>query len=187
MIRRKGVFSLVGALLLVLALNGPLTAQFTTASLNGIVVDPSGAAVPGAKVSVANTGTGFESTATSAETGLYVFPRLPVGSYTLRVEKEGFSTYVQEGIVLTVNQSATQNVSLRVGEKSESVMVNSGCRPCYHRDGNCRSTGRCETCCRFAAQWQEGPVPSLSWAGNCRCGPDPQPGLWWDVSRRATG
>jgi hypothetical protein len=125
MIRRKAPVSIVGALLLVLAWNGPVSAQFTTASLNGIVVDPSGAAVPAAKVSVRNTGTGFELTTTTEDTGLYVFPRLPVGSYTLRVEKEGFSTYVQDGIVLTVNRSATQNVSLRVGEVSESVTVTS--------------------------------------------------------------
>src|SRR3989442_7543765 len=105
MIHQKPAVSILGLVLLALAWDGPLSAQFTTASLNGVVVDPSGAAVPGAKASVRNTGTGFESTATSGEAGLYVFPRLPVGSYTLRVEKEGFSTYVQEGIVLTVNQS----------------------------------------------------------------------------------
>jgi Carboxypeptidase regulatory-like domain/TonB dependent receptor len=124
MMALKSIMSVLAALVFSLMWSGLLSAQFTTASLNGNVVDPSGAAVPGAKVSVTNTGTGFESTATSGETGLFVFPRLPVGSYTLRVEKEGFSTYVQEGIVLTVNQSATQNVSLRVGEVTENVVVN---------------------------------------------------------------
>jgi Carboxypeptidase regulatory-like domain len=100
-----------------------LSAQFTTASLNGTVVDPSGAAVPEAKVSIHNTETGFQTTTATGETGLYVFPRLPVGNYTLRVEKGGFATYVQEGINLTVNQSATQNVSLKVGQIAESVVV----------------------------------------------------------------
>jgi Carboxypeptidase regulatory-like domain len=123
MTRQRTAIAIVASFLLALTWNTPLLAQFTTASLNGVVVDPSGAAVPGAKVSVRNSGTGFESAATSGETGLYVFPRLPVGSYTLRVEKEGFSTYVQEGIVLTVNQSATQNVSLKLGEQSERVVV----------------------------------------------------------------
>ena len=126
MISRRAAIGAVTAFLLTLAWNGRLSAQFTTASLNGVIVDPSGAAVPGAKVSVRNTGTGFESAATSGETGLYVFPRLPVGSYSLQVEKEGFSTYVQEGVVLTVNQSATQNVTLRVGEVSEKVTVEAG-------------------------------------------------------------
>ena len=102
MISRRAAIGAVTAFLLALAWNGRLSAQFTTASLNGVIVDPSGAAVPGAKVSVRNTGTGFESAVTSGETGLYVFPRLPVGSYSLQVEKEGFSTYVQEGVVLTV-------------------------------------------------------------------------------------
>ena len=123
MVCRKVAIVIVVASLFELASSALLLAQFTTASLNGIVVDPSGAAVPGARVSVSNTATGFESTATSGDMGLYVFPRLPVGSYTLRVEKEGFSNYVQEGIVLTVNQSATQNVSLKVGEVTEQVPV----------------------------------------------------------------
>src|SRR5262249_26593659 len=123
MTRRKTAVALVALFLLTLGWNSSLLAQFTTATLNGVVVDPSGAAVPGAKISVRNSGTGFESEATTGETGLYVFPKLPVGSYSLRVEKEGFSTYVQEGIVLTVNQSATQNVSLKLGEQSERVVV----------------------------------------------------------------
>jgi outer membrane receptor protein involved in Fe transport len=126
MISRRAAIGAVTAFLLALAWNGQLSAQFTTASLNGVIVDPSGAAVPGANISVRNTETGFESTTTSGEAGLYVFPRLPVGSYSLQVEKEGFSTYVQEGVVLTVNQSATQNVTLRVGEVSEKVTVEAG-------------------------------------------------------------
>jgi hypothetical protein len=100
-----------------------LLGQFTTASLSGVVSDPSGAAVPDAKVLVRNTETGFQLAATTGESGLYLFPRLPIGSYTLRVEKGGFSAYVQEGISLTVNQSATQNVSLKVGQIAESVLV----------------------------------------------------------------
>lgn len=126
MVTRRTTLAVTFALLAGLVWNAPAFAQFTTASLNGVVVDQSGAAVPGAKVTVTNTATGFESTITSGETGLYVFPRLPVGSYTLRVEITGFSTYIQEGIVLTVNQSATQNVSLKVGELTEKVLVTAG-------------------------------------------------------------
>ena len=56
MISRRAAIGAVTAFLLALAWNGRLSAQFTTASLNGVIVDPSGAAVPGAKVSVRNTG-----------------------------------------------------------------------------------------------------------------------------------
>ena len=89
----------------------------------GNVVDPTGAMVPEAKVTVHNTETGFEQTVSTGATGAFLFPRLPVGVYQLTVEKPGFSTYVQEGITLTVNQSATQTVTLKVGEISEKVTV----------------------------------------------------------------
>ncbi len=101
----------------------PAFGQFTTASLNGVVLDSTGAAVPEAKVTMHNTETGFEVSSVTGVSGLFVFPRLPVGNYRLTVEKPGFATYLQEGIVLTVNQSATQNVTLRVGQVSERVVV----------------------------------------------------------------
>ncbi|MCC7498599.1 MAG: carboxypeptidase regulatory-like domain-containing protein, partial [Bryobacterales bacterium] len=101
----------------------PAFGQFTTASLNGVVLDATGAAVPEAKVTIQNTQTGFEASSVTGVSGLFVFPRLPVGNYRLTVEKPGFATYLQEGIVLTVNQSATQNVTLRVGQVSERVVV----------------------------------------------------------------
>ena len=77
--------------LLLQPLSQPLRGQFTTASLNGVVTDSSGAAVLGAKVSIRNTETGFQLTATTGDTGLYVFPRVPVGNYTLNAERAGFS------------------------------------------------------------------------------------------------
>ena len=123
MTHRFFVVCLVAAFLCLPHLRQPLSAQFTTASLNGLVVDPSGAAVPGAKVSIRNTETGFSLTTTTGDTGLYLFPRLPVGSYTLTAERAGFSTYVQEGINLAVTQAATQNVSLQVGRVAENVVV----------------------------------------------------------------
>ena len=55
--------------------------------------------------------------------GAFLFSRLPIGNYELTVEKQGFSTYVQTGITLTVNQSANQTVSLKVGEVSQNVRV----------------------------------------------------------------
>jgi hypothetical protein len=101
----------------------PLAAQFTTASLGGTVTDPSGAAIPGATVTVQNTETGLTRTAKSGTGGDYLFPALPVGTYKLTVEKTGFQTYIQSGIDLAVNQSATQMVALQVGTLTEHVTV----------------------------------------------------------------
>lgn len=101
----------------------PLAAQYTTASLGGTVVDPTGAVVPEANVTVRNTETGLTVTTASQANGAYLFSRLPVGTYELTVEKPGFRTYVQAGITLTVNQVATQNVTMAVGEVTERVTV----------------------------------------------------------------
>jgi hypothetical protein len=100
-----------------------LRAQYTTASLGGTVVDPSNAAVPGAKVTVRNQETGLTKTAATGAGGAFLFPVLPIGHYDLTVEKTGFATYLQRGIVLTVNQAASQVVKLRVGQVSQQVTV----------------------------------------------------------------
>src|SRR5690349_5943498 len=89
-----------------------LFAQYTTASLGGSVSDQSGAVVPAARVTVTNVDTGFKQTAETDATGAFLFARLPVGPYELRVDKEGFPTYVQTGISLAVNQDATIRVTM---------------------------------------------------------------------------
>lgn len=101
-------------------------AQFTTASLSGAVVDPAGAVVPDARVTVTNAGTGLTQSVTTGSGGAFLFSSLPVGDYRLTVERSGFATYVQDGISLTVNQSARQTVTLRVGQVTERVEVSAG-------------------------------------------------------------
>lgn len=98
------------------AINGEIT---------GIVTDPSGAGVSGATVQVTNTGTGFKETAKTIESGLYRFPLLPLGSYDLNVQAQGFSEYRQTGIVVTVRAAATVDVALQVGATSTQVTVSS--------------------------------------------------------------
>jgi hypothetical protein len=98
-------------------------AQYTTASLGGTVVDPSNAAVPGAKIIVRNQETGLTKTTATGGNGAFLFPVLPIGHYDLTVEKTGFATYLQRGIVLTVNQAASQAVKLQVGQVSQQVTV----------------------------------------------------------------
>jgi len=100
-----------------------LLAQYTTATLSGIITDSSGRTVPEARLTIQNTGTGLVRAFTTGEDGAYLFPALPVGTYRLQVEKEGFSPYSQEGITLDVNQTATQSVSLHVGRVEEQIKV----------------------------------------------------------------
>src|ERR1700742_1037571 len=82
--------------------------QTTSASLSGQVTDAGGAAVPGAKVSIRNLDTNLTQSVMSNAEGLYTISPLPPGPYTLTVETAGFQRYVQNGLVLTVNESATQ-------------------------------------------------------------------------------
>ena len=89
--------------------------QTGEASLTGQVTDPAGAAIPGASVSVENVGTGLTQKSMSDAQGVYRISPLPTGTYKLTVAAHGFATYVQQGIVLTVGLSATQNVALKLG------------------------------------------------------------------------
>jgi len=100
-----------------------LAAQFTTASLSGNVADQSGAAVPDAKVTVQNADTGFTQSVNTGPAGDYLFPRLPIGTYKLTVEKTGFTSYVQSGIQLAVSQTATQPVTLNIGALAQQVEI----------------------------------------------------------------
>ena len=97
--------------------------QAAGASLTGQVTDQSGAAVPNATVSVENVGTTLTGQSTSNSEGVYRISPLPPGTYTLTVSASGFSKYVQQGIILTVGLSATQNVSLKVGSATQTVQI----------------------------------------------------------------
>src|SRR5437867_961632 len=101
----------------------PCLAQYTTANLGGTVLDATGASVPQATVKVLNKETGFTRTDLTGPDGAFTFPALPVGTYRLIAEKPGFSTYIQEGITLTVNRTATQRILLQVGSATQEVTV----------------------------------------------------------------
>src|SRR5437764_10301671 len=99
------------------------SAQFTTASLSGLLLDASGASLPDAQITVRNVDTGFSLTIKSDADGSFLFSRLPVGTYQMTVEKPGFTTYVQSGIQLSVNQNANLTVTMQVGQLLDKVTV----------------------------------------------------------------
>ncbi len=82
-------------------------AQNTSASLRGTVTDVQGAAVSGADVTVTSVDTGSQQTQKTGPEGIYVFPSLPLGRYTLRVTKEGFKGFEARDVVLHVADSLT--------------------------------------------------------------------------------
>jgi Carboxypeptidase regulatory-like domain len=103
-----------------------LSAQtISTSQIRGTIVDASGAPVPGAQVALTETDTGAVRTTTSGTDGSYSLPELPVGPYQLTVTKEGFSKYLQTGIVLEVGLNPTIDVALKVGEVTQEVTVQS--------------------------------------------------------------
>src|SRR5690242_13639454 len=98
--------ALLGLLVLALvAVPQHASAQFTTTSLGGTVVDSSGAGIPDAAVNVLNVQTGFSQDVQTNASGAFLFPRLPIGTYMLRIQKQGFSVYVQDQIALSVDRS----------------------------------------------------------------------------------
>jgi len=97
--------------------------QEVTATIVGTVTDPSGAAVAGATVKATSKERGISYAAETNESGLYRISQLPVGTYDLRVEKSGFAVESYPPFVLTLNQVARIDATLKVGKTTETVEV----------------------------------------------------------------
>src|SRR5438270_5153090 len=91
-------------------------AQTSTSRITGTVTDTAGAVVPGATVTALNEATGITQTQTTTDAGLYSFASLPVGAYTITVEKAGFKPAKQTGNMLEVNTPLAVDVALAAGE-----------------------------------------------------------------------
>jgi hypothetical protein len=98
-------------------------AQSDASSLSGTVTDPTGAVVQGAKVTAHSDATGQERTATTSSVGAYTITNLSSGTYTVRVEANGFETAVQQGTHLDPSIGSKLNVALRSGNASTTVTV----------------------------------------------------------------
>jgi hypothetical protein len=117
----RGLLSVI----LLLSCSLVLRAQSTYGALTGTVVDTSGAAEAGAAVTLINTGTSEKQTQQTGETGLYSFVNLNPGQYRLSVEKTGFKRVSRENIVILVQQTARVDITLSVGQATETVTVTS--------------------------------------------------------------
>ena len=99
-------------------------AQSIFASLSGTVMDPKGAVVPGANVSVQNTGTNVIRSLVTNKDGFFSVTQLPVGTYSVSVEGKGFAKWEGSGIVLQSADARSLSISLKVGAENETVTVN---------------------------------------------------------------
>ena len=157
----------LGALALIAVLSAwPVRAQEVTARLSGTVKDPAGAVVPDAALTATNTGTGVATRTTSGASGDYVFPQLAPGPYRLTAEKAGFTTAVLSGISLNVDQKASLDIVLQVGQVTQSLNVEAAA-PAFGRQLQCQFGHGCGQTAhtRSAA---ESPPDGRRWRWWCR-------------------
>jgi hypothetical protein len=115
--------SLLTAIVAALWLPAAGFAQFDAATVLGTVRDSSGGVVPGATVTLNNMGTGITASAVSDESGSYQFLNVRIGTYTVRAELQGFSAAVAENVAITVNARQRVDLTLKVGDIGETVVV----------------------------------------------------------------
>ena len=117
--------SAVLLLILCCSVSSLLFAQGTGGRILGRIADPSGAVLSNVTVTATNDATGVSRSTQSNETGDYVFPDLPVGTYSLSFELTGFKKDVRHAIKLDVNQVLTLNMTMQIGQSQEIVDVTS--------------------------------------------------------------
>ncbi|HEV2470357.1 MAG TPA: carboxypeptidase regulatory-like domain-containing protein [Candidatus Sulfotelmatobacter sp.] len=117
--------SVVCLMVLSLLVPASLFGQGTTGRILGRIADPSGAVLAQVKVTATNDATGVSRDTVSNESGDYVFPDLPVGTYSLTFDLTGFKKAIRHAVSLDVNQVITLNMSMQLGGAQEIVDVTS--------------------------------------------------------------
>jgi hypothetical protein len=102
---------------------GAAYAQNASAHIRGSVTDPTGAVVPGASVTAINSATGVKYTSKTNAAGEYLFPDLPIGTYSVSATAPGFKTFTATGIVLNIDQEYVESMKLPVGGSNETLEV----------------------------------------------------------------
>src|SRR5262249_33928857 len=115
-----GIVSLV---VLALIAGPPAAAQSTGGRIRGTVSDPSGGAIAAVTVQLINEATNASRDVQSNESGEYIFIEVPVGTYEIDVNQQGFKRYVRKGVVLNLNEVLTVDVVLQVGGSTETIEV----------------------------------------------------------------
>ncbi len=122
-ISTRGFPALLLCFLLLVA--GTVLAQDPRGTFTGVVTDSTGAVIPGVTVTAHNDATGVSISTTTNDVGNYAIPFLPIGTYTLTAESPGFKKYMRTGLRLRVTEVAEVNITLELGEVTETVEVSS--------------------------------------------------------------
>jgi hypothetical protein len=109
-----------------LFLVSPILAQSPNGTINGRVLDPSGAVIVGAEIMIINDATRVQYAGKTNGEGIYVVTNLPPGAYRLQVAKQGFKTLIKPDIVLNVQDALAINFTLPIGAATETVTVEGG-------------------------------------------------------------
>lgn len=104
----------------------PVLLAQSTALLTGRVVDPSGAVVSGATITSQNVNTGLTHSMETGTDGLFRFPDLPIGTYSVTAARSGFSSQTRSGILLVTGHSVDILITMQIGKTSQTVRVNAG-------------------------------------------------------------
>src|SRR5215831_2532398 len=118
-LRRRIIFTIFALLLVAL----PMPAQTGNSLLRGTEVDPKGASIPDASVTIANPELGITLTAKTDKDGAYQFLEVRPATYTLSVSAAGFANYKQSGLVLLVGTPTTNNVNMQLASVATTVEV----------------------------------------------------------------
>ena len=132
------VLAMIGATLLFLTPN-TIAQNVVTGGISGTVTDPSGAVVPNATINLKSNSTGETQTTTTSTTGLFNFPLLKPGSYSVTIAQSGFKGVSQKVDVL-LGQISTANIKLSVGNASETVEVTGTAPLLQTEDANISTT-----------------------------------------------
>lgn len=130
----------LGALLMLLAIPRGNAQIAGTGSIQGVVTDNSGAEIQNASVTATDTATQVKHQAKTNASGLYSFPNLPIGTYTVGVTATGFESYSQSNIVLDVGSSIAVKVSMKVGQVSQTVNVTANALALQTQDASLQQT-----------------------------------------------
>jgi hypothetical protein len=136
-VTRRCIAAAAFVLLLVFVANSP--AQIATTSLRGVIKDPSGAVIPGAKITISNAANGQRFIATSDASGSYLFTTIPPASYTITVQANGFGNQSKIAQLL-VNQPATVNFSMTLKAVSQVVNVSAAAQTLNTTDASLGSS-----------------------------------------------
>src|SRR5580658_4528890 len=119
----KALFSLQVPLIVLLFLAPAAWSQSERGQLTGVVTDPTGAVIQGAKIEISSSSTGVKFDTESNSSGIYTIPGVPYGEYQMTVSTSGFATYTRPIVEVATGTTSTVNVVLTVGEVNQQVSV----------------------------------------------------------------